>query len=648
MRRLIPKILLAMLLIFVLSTVLSNRAMAQVKTADLGASVSGVITSNTTWTLAGSPYIVSGDVFVIVDVFLTIQPGVTVSFVQGTGMTVDGMMVAQGDSGSMITFKSTSPTPTSGDWTGIKIRTGGTYKDVNRVTVEYSQYGIEGLHNSSVSQCVFTDNGVGVSGSNVNITLCTFERNNNGVNVTNALIDSSEFHNNVNAVIGNGTIENTIVSYNSGNGINFLGPITNCTINNNGGYGASAGLVSNCTIYNNNGDGVSANSITDCLVYGNNGTGISGSGSVVDCIVHSNGAGGVSAGSVTDCSVYSNTGNGVSANQIVNVEAFNNSGVGAVLNGARALNGASALMSNCTFYDNSAGGVVVNSGNFSDNSWATVEHSDIYDNLLGVLLSYTDTYCSSLVVKMSSCNISQNLQGGILTDELSYGPFCWEISLQVADTIIENNGRFGIRMNTTNIHHEEKQVYFTISEISDCVISNHVVGAIGNFGNITNSVISNNSIGVFGGSFDLIADSEIANNSIGAIGTFGNVSGSAIVHNSQTGLDVFGVGTGVNWNNIYDNGNCNVRNHVSFGQDINATCNWWGTANKTLIEASIYDYYEDFNLSRVLIEPFLANPNQIVQEFPSFFALPLIIIPTLLITSTQKKGTRAKKAGCYR
>jgi hypothetical protein len=110
------------------------------------------------------------------------------------------------------------------------------------------------------------------------------------------------------------------------------------------------------------------------------------------------------------------------------------------------------------------------------------------------------------------------------------------------------------------------------------------------------------------------------------LGKFGSVTGSNITGNSQIGLDIFSAPE-ISGNNIYGNGIYNIKNHLPFGQDLKATMNWWGTTNDTEIGASIYDYYEDYNLSRVLFEPFLTNP---IPEFPLFFALPLFMAVMLL------------------
>lgn len=57
--------------------------------------------------------------------------------------------------------------------------------------------------------------------------------------------------------------------------------------------------------------------------------------------------------------------------------------------------------------------------------------------------------------------------------------------------------------------------------------------------------------------------------------------------------------------NIVDNGGHSVESREG---DINATYNWWGTANETLIQESIYDYYDDYTVGKVFYKPYLLAP----------------------------------------
>jgi len=82
--------------------------------------VSGYILSNTTWTLAGSPYIVTGNALVINGVTLTIEPGVVVKFDSTKALQVDGELIANGTAQNRITFTSTQAVPAPGGWGRIQ------------------------------------------------------------------------------------------------------------------------------------------------------------------------------------------------------------------------------------------------------------------------------------------------------------------------------------------------------------------------------------------------------------------------------------------------------------------------------------------------------------------------------------------------
>ncbi|RII28373.1 MAG: hypothetical protein CXR31_00305 [Geobacter sp.] len=92
--------------------------------------VGGVISTDTTWTLAGSPYNVTSTVQVYgtstTPVTLTIQPGVVVNFASNNGLqigsgTSQGSLIAQGTTTDRIVFTRSAA---SGTWTGINFQDG--------------------------------------------------------------------------------------------------------------------------------------------------------------------------------------------------------------------------------------------------------------------------------------------------------------------------------------------------------------------------------------------------------------------------------------------------------------------------------------------------------------------------------------------
>lgn len=82
--------------------------------------VSGTISKDSTWNLAGSPYVVTGSIVVNDGSKLTIDSGVVVKFQPNMGMEIKGALDAY-----KCSFTSESVSPSKGEWNEIKIGSGG-------------------------------------------------------------------------------------------------------------------------------------------------------------------------------------------------------------------------------------------------------------------------------------------------------------------------------------------------------------------------------------------------------------------------------------------------------------------------------------------------------------------------------------------
>ncbi|HYV91527.1 MAG TPA: T9SS type A sorting domain-containing protein [Chitinophagales bacterium] len=189
--------------------------------------VSGGIYSNTTWTLANSPYIVVDTVAVFPNVTLTIEPGVTVKFADYKRLEIrQGTLVAEGTSSDSITFTSNSGFPTPGIWPGVFMN-GNLPSTFNFCEFRYADKGVE------LSELGQTDT--------------TFIKNSNfRNNITGFYSGYVAPYSIYNSIFRNNT--NGIISY-SGNGA----LINNCivTINTVGIVAGQYSLVENCVIDSN-------------------------------------------------------------------------------------------------------------------------------------------------------------------------------------------------------------------------------------------------------------------------------------------------------------------------------------------------------------------------------------------------------------
>jgi len=87
--------------------------------------VSGTLTTNTTWSPSGSPYLVTGDILVPSGITLTVDPGVQVRFDKtppaSHSIVVAGTIISVGRPDLRVTFTSNDAFPDRNDWVSIRL-----------------------------------------------------------------------------------------------------------------------------------------------------------------------------------------------------------------------------------------------------------------------------------------------------------------------------------------------------------------------------------------------------------------------------------------------------------------------------------------------------------------------------------------------
>ena len=227
--------------------------------ASNGTHVSGTISTNTTWTLSGSPYVVDGNVTVSSAATLTVNPGVVVKF-NGSlrELRVEGKLTAIGTASQPIVFTSIqddsvggdsngdggASSPAAGQWYRIAINA-GTASRLSYATVRYGGWGSANSNYGAIA----VDN-AGTEATIDHATITNNQRSGIKVYLGGAKVSASTISSNGNGISTNmgwfTVAERTQVTGNSGDGLwfnytsSYTGPassVLDSDVAQNGGRG---------------------------------------------------------------------------------------------------------------------------------------------------------------------------------------------------------------------------------------------------------------------------------------------------------------------------------------------------------------------------------------------------------------------------
>jgi len=140
-------------------------------------------TTNTTLTVANSPYIITGTISVNAGVTVTVEKNVVIKFNSGVYLRVFGTLNAYG---SM--FTSSSATPTKGIWNGLRVEATGSNTgtiSLDSCTVEYAVYLYDVSGQINLKKCIldnFSSHGVFIhSQGKLNIENTTIKNTNHPI-----------------------------------------------------------------------------------------------------------------------------------------------------------------------------------------------------------------------------------------------------------------------------------------------------------------------------------------------------------------------------------------------------------------------------------------------------------------------------------
>ncbi len=234
--------------------------------------ITGAIDESQIWTEEGSPYIIHGEVYILNDTALEIEPGTTILFESGAllGATDHSSFLAQGTEEAPILFSSNTNQPQPGDFFGLVLASPNA-TTLSHCVIEFAQTGLGlsiplDVENVEIRNCVDGLQAMVVQGNVSGFYI----HDNTRYGIRCSELTQADFLNCIikdNGLVGiQGNIsysqvgaDECIIQGNGSNGMLATAEVTNCNISHNGGLGLIlvGGIsASHNTIVGNSGYGI--------------------------------------------------------------------------------------------------------------------------------------------------------------------------------------------------------------------------------------------------------------------------------------------------------------------------------------------------------------------------------------------------------
>jgi parallel beta-helix repeat protein len=613
--------------------------------------VGGLICTNTTWTAAGSPYIVIGSSGIVIgcNATLTIEPGVVVKFNPTLAIVVGypgfgkGTLVARGTAESPIIFTSIKDpcdpcTPAApGDWSRIHFtdysidavyNPDGNYVSgciLEHVIVEYAGYGnwtsiFAEKSSPFLNYCEVRHNsyyGIQVDGTNAPAMKITnsevWDHPQCGIVISGGTGGNKLLNNNIHdnrgggiyfASAGSNTLIGNTISNNTGAGINFSSSGSNTlrgnTISNNTGRGIYFDSSAGNTL---------SNTLTGNTITGNTGGGIyfgsSGSNTLTGNTITGN-ASNRDGGGIFFGGDYGSGGNTLTGN-IISGNMSTICGGGIYFGGA---SGSNTLTGN-TITDNtsiSAGGGIYGSSGSNTLTGNTICGNKSGNAGGGIYGSGSNT----LTVNTITGNTSRYEGGGICFSQSGGNTLTGNtISGNTSNTAGGGICFYGWGSSSGSNTLTGNTISYNTSSGAGGGICFYGWGSSSGSNTLTRNVVQSNiSKNGFGAvHLDTSGDTIFSQNTItdNYIET-GTTGGIYVTGNSER-VSLAGDPDAHTYNIIQDNDGYWVYNNNTFNadgrNDVNAIYVQWGTSDVLLIMEKIFDYFDDGSKAFVLFYPFV-------------------------------------------